>query len=504
MGASKVFVMVVEAAEPTLLRRWMADGSLPHLAALARDALPFDVIPPRGVGANAFWPTLYSGTGPAEHGRYYHAQLDRGAYRAYREHQVAVRRPPVWERIADSGRRVGVFNLPKAPSASEFRGVQVRDWSTHFSYPAEFDTAPPALRAAIAARHGEKIVCPCLALRYRAPDGASLAAAVAQLHRNIRRTRDLLLDQLRAADWDLFLGALDELHCAGHLLWHLHDADYPLAVGADAIPGDPLLELYRAMDDAVGAVIAALPAGATTVLLAGPGMGPSYVRPELLDDILVALEGGAASPAKRFGGALKSLWRALPPWARRPLASLGHAADRRLTVSDRAGRRFFSLDSNDSVGGIRVNLRGREPDGLVPPAQFDAVCDELVRAIAAIRVVDSGEPLALDVCLASEVHEGGGGDALPDVLIEWNQRGPISAVHSPATGTIRQARLPDWSGTHSSRILALIRVAGRSPGAPAAARAEDIAPTLAALCGLHGGDFPGCDLLGAGRGPAAG
>jgi hypothetical protein len=61
---------------------------------------------------------------------------------------------------------------------------------------------------------------------------------------------------------------------------------------------------------------------------------------------------------------------------------------------------------------------------------------------------------------------------------------------------IHQQRLPDLSGTHTDRLLAWIRLPGGEAGAlPAAAGALDIAPTLAALCGLDAADLPGRVLV---------
>ena len=55
--------------------------------------------------------------------------------------------------------------------------------------------------------------------------------------------------------------------------------------------------------------------------------------------------------------------------------------------------RFFALPSD--VGGlVRINLQGREPEGIVRQgAEFDGLCDELVDALCSLEDVETGEPI---------------------------------------------------------------------------------------------------------------
>ncbi len=495
MAKCKVFFLALEAAEPLLLTRWMDAGLLPQLAALRRRSLHGEARCLRGIGANAIWPSVYTGVGPATHGRYYHDQLQSGGYQSISDCETRVEHQTIWDAASKAGLQVGMVDLPRAFTSEHFHGLQIIDWNTHLSHDG-FESRPHGIHQHVEARFGRSKPCVCKTRQYFEPDPSEAKGAVTEIRESIARSLSLTRDQLLSRDWDLYLTALDQLHCAGHLLWHRHDPTHPWHAYGSEQGYDPLLDLYQEVDTAVGTLLSDLPQDCTTVIFTGPGMGPSYVRPELLDSILVALEGGRASPARKLVTGLKALWHYLPQNSRRHLSSLAKRADKGLQGLDRSGRRCFSVKSNDAVGGIRVNLRGREANGLVPVEEMDGFCSSLIKAIRAIRIVDTGEPLVADIFRVTDLYQGESIDQLPDILIEWNQKSAISALTSSDTGVIRQDRLPDWSGTHTSRSLVMIQLPGHGEGnLPADAGILDIAPTLAELCGLPTLNSEGKSLL---------
>lgn len=491
-----MFFLSLEAASPDLLEKGMNDGTLPNLAALRELSYYGEISSLRGIGANALWPSVYTGVDPALHGRFYHSQLQDDSYHSGETHQFGVMRKTIWEEASAAGRRVAILDLPKSPASAQLNGIQVLDWNTHYSYADEFKTVPAALKPQVQERFGDTAECPCLQGRYVSPKPGTADNILAKLQCGITATQTLLSDQLRTVPWDLCMASFGALHCAGHQLWHMHDPSHPWHQAGAGIDRDPLLHVYRAIDQAVGALIDDLSPDTAVVILAGPGMGPNYVRTDLLDEILVKLDSGQVSPSRGLNKTLKKLWHRLPPGSRQRLSGLAHSLEGSLQARDRSGRRYFSLQTNDNVGGIKINLQGREPGGLVASDELDRTCDELIEALRKIRIVDSGQALALDIFRTNTVYSGEYLAHMPDILIEWNQPGVITAIESDDIGLITQDRLPDLSGTHNGRLSGLIRLPGGVAGPlPPDAGALDIAPTLAALCGLDTDNLPGQVLV---------
>jgi hypothetical protein len=90
-----------------------------------------------------------------------------------------------------------------------------------------------------------------------------------------RRRADIAVELMdRFPDWDLFLAVMSESHMASEIMWHAVDTGHPLAAyepGARA----RLERVFRAIDDAVGRVIAKAPEDAAIVIFSLDGMRPS-------------------------------------------------------------------------------------------------------------------------------------------------------------------------------------------------------------------------------------
>jgi predicted AlkP superfamily phosphohydrolase/phosphomutase len=491
MTNCKVLFFALDSADPALLTQWMDGGSLPNLASLRSRSIHGGMETPRALGSDAIWPSVFTGVDPSKHGRYYHKQDQAGSYRATGRRCMDVMCDPIWLTLSNAGRRVAVLDMPKAPITEGLNGIQVLDWHSHYSYPEEFRTWPPEHAQFLAENFGDHTTCPCVSTRYQDYDPAGDMMKIAGLRSTIDETQAMIMHQLDDGPWDLFMTAFSASHCVGHQCWHLHDTTHPRWKIATATADDPIHEIYIAIDAALGTLLARLDDETSIMVFAGAATGPSYVRHDLLDEILVRLDKGRSSASRQAMKSLKSLWHLVPKDWRKGLSGAAHLAENTLTAHDRSQRRFFATRANDTVGGIRINLQGREPSGQVAPDTLDAICDELIHAISEIRIVDTGAPLVTDIVRADTVYHGEHLDQLPDILIEWNHEAPIRSIASPAIGTIYQDRLPDWSGTHRAGAFAMISAPGVTPSRfPEGSTIYDIAPTLAALCGLN---LPGTD-----------
>src|SRR4030095_7797748 len=106
---------------------------------------------------------------------------------------------------------------------------------------------------------------------------------------------------------------------------------------------------------------------------------------------------------------------------------------------DRSKRKCFEVTNNGATGGIRLNVIGREPRGLVRPGEeFDALCQLLSEDLLSIVDVVSGTPLVKRVIKTADAYCGPRLPDLPDLLIDWNREAPISRIRSPKIGTMEQ------------------------------------------------------------------
>lgn len=509
---TRVLVLGVDAASPDLVERWTADGSLPHLAALMARGRSGRIRGLEGFHVGSTWPSFYTGTTPARHGLHYLRQLRPGTYDFYRpaDHGL-VKAEPFWRPMSRAGRRVAILDVPLTAVDPAINGIQTVEWGGHDSVYG-FRTWPNDLAGQIEARYG----------RHPAPDScdaiertqAGYEAFVGALCQGAQAKLRLTEEQLALGGWDCFVQVFTESHCVGHQCWHLHDPAHPAhAPALAAALGDPLRRVYQAIDSAIGALVAAA-GDACILVVSAHGMGHWYGAQFLMPDLLIRL--GFAVPPPRApepGGRrlARGIWRSLPAAARRLLGPVrerfrapggGDAID--LGV-DPAASRCFPHPNGLAVGGIRLNLRGREPSGLVAPGHEALALSEDI-ASELLRLVDdrTGRPIIRRVLRTAELYTGPCLDELPDLLVEWSDevptgslaigegRGAAVRIRSTAAGVVEGWNRYGRTGEHRPDGWFVIAGPGLGVG-----RVEhgvsllDFAPSLAALTGVAMGGTDG-------------
>lgn len=488
--SARVLFIGLDCADPGLLRQWGQAGLLPSLHALRQRSLKGTTLLPPGLGSGAMWVSLFTGVSPARHGRYFGRQPDAGAYRLSAFESNAVKHEAVWLAASRAGKRVAVVDVPVAPLAQELRGIQIKDWGCHDPTFPGVRTCPPSLADEVLQRHGADPVGPCDRPR---KGSEAYRQFLDRLLERIDQKTQLVCHYLQQGDWDLFMASFGDAHCVAHQCWHLHDPGHPLHEPSYArVHGNPVQEVYVALDRAVGRILACVSEQTTVILFAGSGMGPNYTGNHLLDEALRRLEGVAPSPSRQIVQALKQLYRkVLPDKARWGLGPLGDRLDELSLAGDRARRKFYSIPHNDRSGAIRLNVVGREPKGRIQRgAEYDALCRILQRDLMAVADPDTGRPVVDAVLKTSDHYTGEHLDQLPDLLVVWNRDRPITALSSEKTGLIRGTRMSHRTGDHTHTGAFLLAGPGIVSGEIATLRVENIAPTIAALLNFA---LPNCD-----------
>jgi predicted AlkP superfamily phosphohydrolase/phosphomutase len=140
---------------------------------------------------------------------------------------------------------------------------------------------------------------------------------------------------------------------------------------------------------------------------------------------------------------------------------------------------------------VRVNVRGRERDGIVAPDEFRAACDEVIELVAACRDPRTGESVLADaIRLRDDPHDPG---PAADIVLMW--AGVADAFDHPEVGTI--GPFPYCrTGEHSPTGFTFVAGPGITRGDLGRRPADDLVPTILSLLGrrpdreLAGNPFP--------------
>jgi predicted AlkP superfamily phosphohydrolase/phosphomutase len=138
---------------------------------------------------------------------------------------------------------------------------------------------------------------------------------------------------------------------------------------------------------------------------------------------------------------------------------------------------------------LRINLRGRERDGVVAVEDYDTACNEIEAELRRCRNPRNGKPVIEDVIRvrADDPVAPDGADA--DLVVLFKE--PLDAIHHPRAGTIGPFAY-NRTGEHSSNGFAIFAGPGIGHDDLGTRRAYDLTPTVLALLGKE----PCADLAG--------
>jgi predicted AlkP superfamily phosphohydrolase/phosphomutase len=244
----KVLLIGLDGATFDLLDPWMEAGHLPRLKALRDGGVSgrlLSVVPPLSPPA---WTTAVTGVNPGRHGIFDFFRLDPDSMVAYTETASSRRVPEVWTLLSESGRRVGVLNVPMTDPpdfAAEFfvAGLPHPD-SLGYAHPPELEERLHREGYRLD-RMGEALI---------EGQEAELEAEILDTFRHRRRLALALGDEHPDLDlyWVVFTGT-DRMQ---HFFWKFMEEGHPFHAPdlADRF-GYSILDLYREVDEAVGLLV---------------------------------------------------------------------------------------------------------------------------------------------------------------------------------------------------------------------------------------------------------
>lgn len=292
----------------------------------------------------------------------------------------------------------------------------------------------------------------------------------------------LVYHELEKGDFDLFLTLFGETDRVQHMMFRLTDPKSPTYDAALAAKyGDAIRDVYRAMDGIVGEVMRRFVDDRTVLLVVSDHGFTSFRRQVNLNTWL--LQEGYLVP-QGGGSDAAALYESLPE-SRRDF----------LLYMDKSRSRAFAL----GLGKIYINLRGREASGIVDPADYDSLCEEIKQKLLALRDPADGAKVVRRVWRQDEIYRGPYADSDADLFLGF---APYYRVGwATTTGGFTPRVIEDnpqkWSGDHVSNDPAIvpgILVTNRPLAVGATASVVDMAPTILSLLEAPVADMDGKPL----------
>jgi predicted AlkP superfamily phosphohydrolase/phosphomutase len=430
--STKVLLLAMDAGDKHLIESFAADGTMTNLRSLFSRGLVGDTISLEGFFEGSTWPSLYTGVTPARHGFHRLVQLTPGSYE-FQKCNIGrlIKNDPFWVPLSSSGRKVAILDIPLSYVTGNINGIQMVEWGSHDPVYG-FRAWPGDVKRDVLARFGNHPFQESCDSFPRTPRGFSDFRD--RLIQGVEKKTELTKYYLHSNSWDFMAQVFTEGHCAGHQCWHLHDTNHPSHdPETAAITGDPIRDVYMAIDAAIGEILAEVDNNTVVVFLASHRMAHNYGAQILLPEVLIRLH---AAEALRPGGwrnhvpeRAKEVFRPIRDYMRRRSAAGRGFFPYSCSGIDMQKSKCFPQENGYLVGGIRMNLMGREPGGrIMPGAELDSFCEELGRDLLDIIDLDTGVPVIKSVKRTDTLYRGDHLMNLPDLLVDWDDKKPVGSA----------------------------------------------------------------------------
>jgi len=342
---------------------------------------------------------------------------------------------------------------------------------------------------------------------YGRPSVHGLETLRAQLLEAPGRVARLACAALSREHYDLAWLEFSSGHMAGHHFWdlsHLGELDEKRRNTLERT----LRESYQAIDTALGEVVAALPADADILVFSEVGMDANHSCSDLLPEMLARVLSPNGTNAADGEAAGRLLWRVRASVPARARMAVTRALPDTVAL-EIAGRLFmrgvdwtttraFALPS-DHDGYLRLNVRGRERDGIVDAGDTDALVEEITAGLVSFADPD-GRPCVDRVDRVDALFgRGVRSDQLPDLIVRWTARPRLTqaGVTSPRYGDVKRRGLGiGRAGNHvDGSWLLSVPGSGRAQPPSRPAQLVDVAATVTHLLGSDSTGLVGEPLL---------
>ncbi|MGB5808998.1 MAG: alkaline phosphatase family protein [Polyangiales bacterium] len=387
------------------------------------------------------WTTFLTGLDPAHHGVF--DFTTRSGYQVRFTAGTAREAPTIFQRLDQLGLRCACLSFPATwPPERLAHGAFVSGWDAPVAFEVDRSFVwPPHLYDETVSRFGVPTFDDIDEFAADAPGWVD-ALPSALCTRVARKTQwaRWLLDR---DSWDVFAVYFGETDTASHYLWSHHDPQSPRRPQhVSSEQRAALLRVYRAVDEAVGQLLQSAGADTELTILSDHGSGGSsdkviYLNRLLAEHGLLEFKANRGAMATR----VKELaLRRLPPRIREQLFRVGNAW---LPSRLESGVRFGSIDMARTLAfsdelnyfpAVYLNLEGREPRGIVPPAQRQEVVARIRAALLGVRDPWTGAPIVKAVIPREELYEGPWLERAPDLILDMHQDGGYSYNLMPSSG----------------------------------------------------------------------
>jgi predicted AlkP superfamily phosphohydrolase/phosphomutase len=435
---SRVLVIGLDGATFDLIDPWVEQGKLPVLSECLKKGTRSPLLSTPLSNSAQAWSSFITGKNPGKHGIYDFFET-RGDSYSVRFLNASFRKGrSLWRLVSDSGKKVGVMNVPMTYPAEAVNGVFLSGLDSpgidsNFAH-------PKGLIKEINQQVGGYILEPGIWGHIRRGRQDIALQKLLEMIRVRTATAGYLM---KSRDWDLFIVVYTATDKVQHHFWKYIDPARP-EYHAHLPYSNAIFQVYEEIDKSIKKLLETA-GDVSVIIMSDHGAGPSTRRTMYInrwlnkEGFLHYKDSGKVS--SRLGQMKynlleqttneikKLLPRKTKEFMIRMFPKIRDKVDSVLLLPgiDWSRTKAYSRENHPA---IFINTAGREAEGIVElDKQYEDVRNEIIAKLKNLKCSETGHPIVGEIFKREDIYHGPEAFKAPDIIFQWNQ---FLYVHRPS------------------------------------------------------------------------
>jgi predicted AlkP superfamily phosphohydrolase/phosphomutase len=417
-------LLVIALGEATfdLITPWVEEGELPAFKKFFEEGTTGDLKSSIPMMTPQMWGNIITGKNPGYHGLFdFWQRGNDGKFKETNGSQIKVK--PIWKILSENGLTSGIVNVPFTYPPQKINGFMISGEDapgTHSSI-----AYPNKIYNEIVEKFG----------RYRLkdifPGGRKKEDYLKLVEEDVNKQTDVLEYLVSEKNWDFFLTFYSATAITQHYFWKdmMDNNKYK----------DVIKTAYKSLDSAINRLCDASGRNTTVFLISECGAGPLtsgiQINTWLQKEGFLNFKNSNGTPIKqkthsarnflmrsKIADFRKNVQGYIPKslfyFANKNMHWLKSWIQTYLAGSDINWNKTFAF-SRGKEGDIFINVKGRDPNGIVEQDQYENVRDQIINKLSSLIDPSTGEKAVNKIYKREQLYSGPYTEFAPDLLIEW-------------------------------------------------------------------------------------
>jgi len=482
----KVLVIGLDGATFDVIYPLIRRGKLPTFSKLLKIGCHGrlkSIFPPWSAPA---WVSLVTGKNPGKHSVFAFFVLKSMSYNEIDSvvNSKCIKSKTIWNILSAVGKKVIIINVPVTYPPCPVNGILVSGFLTpspscEFTYPRWFKKFLKRYKIDISGAF-KYITVPIPSM--------NLNKLYNELLDMLEARKELVITLLKTLKWDFFMVVFMTLDRVQHFFWHTHENK--------AEHTDIVSEFYSKIDVMLSEILKLVDENTIVMIVSDHGFGRAprklfHVNTWLVNLGLLRLK---RSILLRMRVIILGLLRKIST----PLIEILGNFIKRLSISLSEKLRNAVMWSETSITkvinwsetiaygsifGIRINLKGKKPKGVVEPDKYEKIREFIIRKLMQVEDPETNSKVVKIALKREDMYKGMFTALAPDIIIMLNDDYRLSLTLESNCITKRPFRLP--TGDHRAHGIFIVFGKGIRQGVDLnEVSILDIAPTILHIMGI--------------------